>query len=324
MSNNETLLKIVIFLVLINIVSSAPPPDANDLYGRFSNRLEEVARFAENEFRRSTSSTLKKIYAMNAKILEEQISERKNAAEILKFKKNDHQKEEPTNSSEKNDHQKEKPTNSSEEDLKQSIRPTATKTVNITLKFLPASENAEEIQWPNSKTHEIKADELEFEFPTGDSDLQLAMELRGEPSDSSTQGCARKREMFQSKALDEFIDVMSAPAQRSVKGNCHCGCENCRSLTRMSSSSCNCNCERCNKCKRNEMFNYSRQFHKRFQGKFRRDTPPFSYPSEDIYTKILSTPYNPVMPPDTTLEKLLRLNVEMPGGNDVFNLEEFI
>lgn len=66
------------------------------------------------------------------------------------------------------------------------------------------------------------------------------------------------------------------------------------------------------------MFNYSRKFHKRFQGKFKRDSLPFSYANDDAYTKILSTPYNPVLPPDTTVEKLLRMNTEMPGGNNLF------
>lgn len=308
MSNNETLPKIVTLFLLINLVLPASVPDANDLYGRFTNRLEEVANFAESEFKKSTSETLRKIYEMNAKIVQEQIAERKNAAEILKFHKSDQTKSENIIKSSRQDK-----------------IPSGLKTVNITLKFLPPTEGVVDEKPPKIEKHEVKADELEFEFPTGDRDLQLDMQLRDEPTYDTRGGFSRKREpageFAESRALDEFINEMSAPAVvRNVNANCNCGCENCRSFTRVSSEkvACNCNCGNCNKCKRNKMFNYSRKFHKRFQGKSKRDALPFAYPTEDVYTKVLSTPYNPVMLPDNTLEKLLRMNFEMPGGNHSF------
>lgn len=179
---------------------------------------------------------------------------------------------------------------------------------------------------------------MKFEFPTGDSDLQLDMQLGGQREKGetgnifeSTKTHSSKRNkcenLLESKSLEEFIDLMSAPALRSVKEICKCGCEH--PLVRMSSGrySNSCHCEKCNKCKRNKMFNYSRKFHKRFQnpGKSRRDTAPLPYNPEDIYTKVLSSPYNSVIPTieESTLEKLLRLNVaDLPlTGNIILNFK---
>lgn len=307
MSKNETLTQIAIIFVLISFVLPASVPDVNDLYGRFTNRLEEVANFAESEFKKSTSNTLKKIYEMNAKILQEQIAERKNAADILKIGK-----AVPTSQEDGFKH------------IRQNNSPSESKSINITVKFLQPVEGEVKKEQSNPKKVDFKADKLEFQIPVDDDDLKLDMQLKDEHKSNEKAGCFRKREMYDqwldSKALDQFIDEMSAPATRRRKGNCNCGCENCRSLTRLSSerASCSCNCEKCNKCKRNEMFNYSRKFHKRFRGKSKRDSLPFSYPTDDIYTKVLSMPYNPVISPDTTLEKLLRMNTEMPGGNNSF------
>lgn len=299
MSNNETLQKTVIILMLINFVLPTSVPDASDLYGRFTNRLEEVANFAQSEFKKSTSETLKKIYAMNAKILQEQIAERKNAAEVFKPRKD--------------------VPKTRKADTLQNNSACCSNTVNITLQFPRTVEGAVEVEQPI--VEEVNEDELEFQFPANDSDLQLAIRMKGGCQSNDNSGCSKKRENYdgwlESDVLEQFIDEMSAPARR-MKGNCNCGCENCRSLTKLCSerASCSCNCDKCNKCKRNEKFNYGRKFRKRFQGK--RDVLPFAYPTDDVYTKILSTPYNPVMSPDTTLEKLLRANIEMPGGNNSF------
>lgn len=132
MSNNETLSKIVFLVVLMNtVLSESSLPKSNYLYDRFSNRLEEVANFAESEFKKSTSEALKKIYAMNAKILQEQIDERKNAAEILKFQNAlDNPNVEQKNSSGNKRQQKNFPSATDFDD-------TTKQAVNISVRFRP-------------------------------------------------------------------------------------------------------------------------------------------------------------------------------------------